>query len=118
MRAATSSARGEVTRFQVRKLPDTGTMKVRRDGSDHGGWRATGPDAIEIDTAVGSHTYEVFTGYRGGGAARGDRPPGSSADISPAGARTARTRVVDIATAIASVGTLSASCPCCAGTLT
>ena len=118
--AATSSARGEATRFSVRNLPNAGAVRVSRDGRDHAGWRATGPDSIEIETTIGSHRYEIFTGYRGSEAARAGRAPRSvAAGPAPvAGVATrARTSPVEIATALATVSAGVASCPCCAGAL-
>ncbi len=73
--AATSSARGEATRFSVRNLPDPAAVRIRRDGVEHAGWRVSGPDSIEIETRVGSHVYEIFAGYRGVAASRS--PAGS-----------------------------------------
>jgi hypothetical protein len=109
--AATAGARGESTRFTVCKLPDPATVRVRRDGSDHGAWRATGPDSITIDTEIGSHAYEIFTGHRG---ARAEPPREQRAPaVAPTSIR-ARTRAVDLAVAIATAGA-AASCPCCAG---
>ena len=48
--AATSSARGEATRFTVRNLPDPAAVRVRRDGAEHAALRVTGPDSVEIET--------------------------------------------------------------------
>jgi hypothetical protein len=111
--AATSSARGGATRFSVRNLPDPAAVRVLRDGGEHGAWRVTGPAAIEIETTIGTHGYEIFTGYRGahvapaGGAAR-EADDGSRAPVR------ARVGVAEIASAVASVGAGLASCPCCA----
>lgn len=118
--AATSSAHGEATCFHVRNLPDPAAVRVSRDGADHGGWRATGPDSIEIETAIGSHRYEILTGYRGSEAARERQisPSAAARSRSVAGAATrARTSPVEIATAVATVGARAAYCPCCAGGL-
>jgi len=113
---ATSSARGQATRFSVRNLPDPGSAHVRRDGAEHAGWRATSASSIEIETTIDTHRYQIYTGYRGSLAAR----PGEEAQSVAVGQRAlaaapARTSVVDLATAVPSVGAAAASCPCCAG---
>lgn len=111
--AATTSARGDATRFRVRNLADPNAVQVRRDGRNHGAWRALDADSIEIESVVGDHRFEIVTGYRGAqplrAGAAGSTPPQRAATgvlLRP------RTRVVDIATAVSSV---SAACPCCAG---
>jgi hypothetical protein len=112
---ATSSARGDATRFSVRQLPDASRVQVRRDGDVYGSWRATGPDSIEIETKVGDHAFEITTGYRGaaavadGGASRAAEPrlAGTTARL--------RTSMRDIVTAVSTVGAGAGSCPCCAG---
>jgi hypothetical protein len=114
--AATSSARGGAIRFSVRKLPDPAAVRVRRDGVQHAGWRVSGPDSIEIETRVGTHVYEILTGYRGSGAARS--PESSSASSGATSTRqgaaiAARTTLGEVAAAVASVGAGAASCPCC-----
>ncbi len=116
--AATSSARGEATRFSVRNLPHPAAVKVRRDGSEHGGWHATGPGSIEIETTIGSHRYEIFTGHRSAAAARSGLGARADAGGGALAARTAvraRAGIAEIAAAVASVGAGAASCPCCAG---
>ena len=115
--AATSSARGDAIRFSVRNLPEPAAVRVRRDGIEHAGWRVSGPDSIEIESRVGTHSFEIFTGYRGSGTSRS--PTGSNASSgatsSPRGAAiSARTTLGEVAAAVASVGAGAASCPCCA----
>jgi len=114
--AATSSARGEAIRFSVRNLPDPAVVHVRRDGIAHAGWSVSGPDSIEVDTQVGSHAYEIFTGYRGPKATGSSEDPDAAIPASSArraGAISARTTLGDVAGAIVSVGAGAASCPCC-----
>lgn len=113
---ATSSARGDATRFSVRQLPDASRVQVRRDGDAYGCWRVTGPDSIEIDTTVAEHGFEIVTGYRGPDAACPDtatRP--AEANLVPAMGTTLRARATatDILTAVSTVG--AGTCPCCVG---
>jgi hypothetical protein len=111
--AASSSARGEATRFCVCNLPDPTRVRVRRDGGEYKAWRTTGADSIEIETTVGSHRYEIFTGYRGSGATFAGERRSVTEGASGSGLR-ARTRPAEIASAIASVRAGAAACPCCA----
>jgi hypothetical protein len=116
--AATSSANGDATRFTVRKLPDPNSVRVRRDDRDHGAWRVTGPDAIEVDTTVGDHAFEIVTGYRGTDAARAGegRVSGAPAPLPAPGATPrARTSMIDIVSAASTIGAGAITCPCCAG---
>ena len=111
--AATSSARGDATRFSVRNLPDARGVQVRRDDQIYQSWRATDSNSIEIETLVGEHRFEIVTGYRGAQPAR----PGKTGSIDASPAATGgsivrpRTTMTDIVTA---VSTVSATCPCCA----
>ena len=110
---ATTSARGDATRFSVCKLPDSGKVSVLRDGRPYGGWRTTASDSIEVETEVGDHGFEIATGYRGPAAGRdGDATaPIETGRISRRVRARARTTAAEIATAVASI---SAACPCCA----
>lgn len=111
--AATRSARGDATRFTICNLPDASRVQVTCDGSRHA-FRATAADAIEIETTVGDHRFEIATGYRGAAASReGEASRLVEAPRATNGSRLQRrTTVADIVTATASV---TASCPCCAG---
>jgi hypothetical protein len=115
--AATSSARGEATRFRVERLPSAAGVRVLRDGAGYDAWRAVAEDAIEIETAIGDHRFEIATGWRGGAGARAAQPAGAGASVRPAGGAGARARTgpIEIATAVASVARAASACPCCAG---
>ncbi|HEV7733520.1 MAG TPA: hypothetical protein VGR62_15240 [Candidatus Binatia bacterium] len=112
--AATTSARGDATRFTVCKLPDASRVNVLRDGRAYGAWRLTDTDAIEIETEIGDHRFEIATGYRGPANGRDGTAAGStvSARVATRSTVRSRTTVAEIVTAAASV---SAACPCCAG---
>ena len=113
---ATTSARGDATRFTVRNLPDASRVAVLRDGRPHGAWRTTAAGSIEIETAVGDHRFEIATGYRGLATARdGDgeaAAPAESGGVATRSSVRRRASMTEIATAAASI---SAACPCCAG---
>ena len=66
--AASSSARGEATRFSVRNLPDPAAVRVRRDGAEHAALAGDGAGRDRDRDDGRPARYEIFTGYRGGGA--------------------------------------------------
>ena len=110
---ATSSARGDATRFCVRNLPDAHGVRVRRDDRAHAAWRALDSHAIEVETAVGDHRFEIATGYRGSQAIRPGAAGAKATSHAPVGAiARARTTVAEILTASS---TVAVGCPCCAG---
>lgn len=111
--AATSSARGDATRFSVRNLPDARGVQVRRDDEIYQSWRATDSNSMQIETDVGDHRFEIVTGYRGAQPARAGKTESSEASSRATGGTIVRsqTTMSDIVTA---VSTVSATCPCCA----
>ena len=113
--AATTSARGEATRFTVCKLPDANGVKVLCDGRTHAGCRVTASDSIEIETEIGEHQFEIATAYRAGATGRDGEAsaPADSRRIATRSTAPAPATWAEIATATASI---SAACPCCAGT--
>jgi hypothetical protein len=109
--AAASGDRGARTQFRVTRLPDAAAVAVTRDGTGYARWRALGPEAIEIETEVASHHFEIRTGYRGrAAAARGAAPQGEASR--PRAARAAL-RAADLAASAATLRA-GAGCPCCA----
>jgi hypothetical protein len=97
----------------VQNLPDPSAAHVRRDGAQHAGWRATSASSIEIETTIDTHRYQIYTGYRGSLA----KPAGEAGGGVVVGSRALaaappRASAIELATAIASVGT-AAACPCC-----
>lgn len=111
--AATSSARGDATRFCVLNLPDARGVQVRRNDEIYQAWRATDSNSIEIETVVGEYRFEIVTGYRGTQHAPPEKTGSSEAGSSARGGAIVRPRttMTDIVTA---VSTVSAACPCCA----
>jgi len=63
--AATPSHAGQDTTMRVVQLPDVDAVRVTCDGEEFTAWRATGPDAIELDLTIGDHAMVVRTGYHG-----------------------------------------------------
>jgi hypothetical protein len=110
---ATSSARGDPTRFSVSNLPDARGVQVRRDDQIYQSWRASDSNSIEIETVVGDHRFEIVTGYRGAQPVRPEKTGSGAASPAASGGTIVRPRttMTDIVTA---VSTISATCPCCA----
>ena len=79
----------------------------------HGAWRVLGPDAIEIETEVGDHSFAIHTGYRADAAtgveeaAAGSRPAAPSRGVERAGLRP-----IELATASIRIAG-GGGCPCC-----
>jgi hypothetical protein len=116
--AGEPSARGAATRFRVEKLPAVDRLTVRRDGESFPRWRAVAPGAIEIESEVGAHAFEVSTT---GPEAALDRARERRAASSPRGAATAAGPLIAPATSTASVRAAARAiqtgagiCPCCA----
>jgi hypothetical protein len=88
---------------------------VTRDGNEYAAWRALGPDVIEVETRIGSHRYEIWTGHLGGAAVRAQPERAGAQDATSARAAAPRepTRPIEIASALAAAG--AGGCPCCAG---
>ncbi len=115
--AATPSARGRATTWRVAQLPDPAAVRVTCDGEDFTRWKATGPDAIEIELEIGDHDLRIFTGYHPG------ERPASAAGEGDAGtrgstARRAKSRTAAVppsALSRPSAATVSAvsACRCC-----
>ena len=116
--AATSSARGQPTRFRIEKLPAPADAIVRCDADPCDRWRVVGEDAIEVETDVDTHSFQIFTGYRGA-AADGRAPRDTPAQQSRAGSTSPPpgTRREPSRRALRAAGRHLAagapSCPCC-----
>jgi hypothetical protein len=109
--AATSSARGDETRFRVCNLPNAHSVHVRRDDEIYQSWRAIDSSSIEVETVVGDHRFEIVTGYRGAQPAGSGKTGSSEPGPSASGGTILRATITDI---VAAVSTVSAGCPCCA----
>lgn len=60
--AGEPARRGEPTAFRVRQLAEPARVQVRRDGARYDRWRITGPGEITVESDLGEHTCEFFTG--------------------------------------------------------
>lgn len=123
---ATRSERGAATKLRVAQLPAPAAALVTRDGDAYARFRTVAPDAIEIETEVADHCFEVHTGVRGPRMPASERtrapgaPPGApvagataeSAAAASAGAR-ASLRPLELAAAGPALRG-GAGCPCCA----
>ncbi|NRA02048.1 MAG: hypothetical protein HRU00_05535, partial [Myxococcales bacterium] len=111
--AATRSAAGSATRFRVSQLPEPGRVSVLRDGAPYQDWRTLEGDAIEIQSQVGTHRFEVYTGYERGLLAA--RRSGPVADVRTGGGPRglAPLRTSELAPALVSLRSTSLGCPCC-----
>ena len=114
--AASQSARGSANRFTVEKLPDSHIVKVRRDGAEYGAWRIVDPTTIEIDTDVGDHTFEIYTGFKNVGARAPSQAISSEAvpNRMTSTITVRRTSLIDLSGAIGAVKSGAVGCPCCA----
>jgi hypothetical protein len=48
----------------VTKLADPRAVRVRCDGADDPRWRVVSEDAIEVDSEIGEHRFEIATRAR------------------------------------------------------
>jgi hypothetical protein len=115
--AATASHRGQPTSFRVENLTSPATVSVRRDGAPYERWRVSADNAIEVDSEIEGHDFDVLTGGKDGkpgpsatvNATRPADPPPSTASLPPsAGVSAAAMRDAGLLL-ISGAGT----CPCC-----
>ncbi|MEE2777497.1 MAG: hypothetical protein VYE73_12145 [Acidobacteriota bacterium] len=121
--AATKSRRGDKTSFRVERVPDPEAVFIRLDGEPYFDWRRNPDGAIEIDTDVGRHSFQVHTGYRDPDARRRSEAARHAGLLSDdRTARTARTASISagggaaagaIQQAAARVAAGGSTCPCC-----
>ena len=114
---ATRSEGGAQTRFRVTQVPDPSVVSVLRDGGAYARWRRLDAAAIEIESDVAAHRFEIFTGYRGPVAVRETPSLATGATVGsglggPNGGP--RLRVAELVSAQAAIGAGGIGCPCCA----
>jgi hypothetical protein len=107
---ASASSAGAATRFQITQLPDTSSVAVFRDGQLFDNWSIVDTDAIEINTRVAVHRYEIFTGYR---SASQKTRTGDEGRRIATGSSKARPQLRVPASAPIILSSLSLGCPCC-----
>jgi hypothetical protein len=108
--AATPSRRGAATSFRITRLPDARKVKIFVDGQPFKRFHRVGPNAIQIDCAIDSHSYRIVTGYRAGVAFTETPPGGPLVAAKKNGAFTSAS--LNGASA-ASFLVSAPSCPCC-----
>ena len=117
--AAESAMRGTATRFRVEKLPATTTIAVRRDGQSYPRWRAVGEGAIEIESEIGAHSFEVAWRDRAAGldsgSERGQHTERTQANVAASPLAVSAAEAADVRAAARLVKTGGGICPCCAG---
>jgi hypothetical protein len=57
--AATAARAGQPTRWRVSQLPNSQSVEVYCDGELFSDWSSVAPDAIEIDSTIGSHRFRI-----------------------------------------------------------
>ena len=111
--AATPGAAGRATDFCITQLPDVSIVSVMRDGATWDNWEKGDADTIRLKSDIGSHRFEIYTGYSGGlqlnQQARSDQRDLTSSTGHPA----ARLRFQDVTSAATLIGPMSSGCPCC-----
>jgi len=119
--AAAPASRGAGTRFRVEKLPATTAIAVRRDGQSYPRWRAVGEGAVEIESEIGAHSFEVAWRDRAAALDRGRAERGERAERSAARSNAANASLTvsaaeasDVRAAARLVKTGGGVCPCCA----
>jgi hypothetical protein len=112
---ATRAERGAATKLRVARLPNPAAASVIRDGDTYARWRTVAPDAIEIETEVADHRFEVHTGVRGRPAPPPDAPRSAARlERSAATAVAPRASLRPIELAAAGVALRAGvGCPCC-----
>ncbi|MCH2461352.1 MAG: twin-arginine translocation signal domain-containing protein [Gemmatimonadetes bacterium] len=63
--AVTSDRREQEPTFRVTNVPDTEEVFVLIDGQPFDRFEVEGPGVIRLDSDIGEHRYQIFTGYRG-----------------------------------------------------
>lgn len=66
--AVTPDRREQETTFRVTNVPDTDGVFALIDGQPFDRFEVEGPGVIRLDSEIGEHRYQIFTGYRGSGA--------------------------------------------------
>jgi len=107
--AATRSEGPAQTRFRVTQLPDSSAVSVHRDGAVYENWTRLGPDSIEIQTDLATHSFRVHTGYHSK-APRKERALEGSGALPSSGPASPR----ELASAPLSLRSVGLGCPCCA----
>jgi len=112
--AASASRQGEATSFTIENLPDASQIVIIRDGEKFGGFSIVDAGQIEIDTTIGDHDFQIFTGvYQS--ADPGVRGGEVSKPSQAASLQGVQKSVITPQAMVASISSsaISTSCPCC-----
>ena len=88
--AAAPDRQGLETSWQVTNLPSPDDVFILCDGEPFSRFSVDGTNRIRIDATIGTHAYQIFTGYRGEGARQAEARrrrqagAGAAAAITPA----------------------------------
>src|SRR5262249_671405 len=61
--AGRRAAAGQLTRFRIANLPNARGLTIVRDGYPFHSWRAVDDSTVEIESVVGTHVFEIRTGW-------------------------------------------------------
>ena len=109
--AATSDRQGQDTSWRVTNLPDSGEVFVICDGQPFDRFETEGPAAIRIDSDIGNHRYQIFTGYRGQGASTREARRKRSSSAASQSIRTVPDSAREVSTSFVPDG--GPICGCC-----
>ncbi len=100
--AITPDVRGRDTAWRVTNVPNTGEVYILIDGQPFDRFEVEGPGTVRLDTDIGEHRYQIFTGYRGSGTRTGQVQ-----NEAPARKGTGATALASVAaaTAVSTTGT-------------
>ena len=62
--AGSQAQAGKPTTFHATTLPDSNKIKILCDGEVYENWKALDDNAIEIETTIGEHYFQIYTGYK------------------------------------------------------
>lgn len=112
--AAASARSGTATTFMVENLPDSAQVVVLCDGHKHEGVTRVDTHSVRIESTIGRHSFQIYTGYHGAPARRGDTSDPAQVDAKGVQV-SAGANLIKPAAVIASINApaVSTACPCC-----
>ncbi len=108
--AATPSHTGRPTSMRITQIPDMTNVRISCDGQDFAAWRGIGPNTIELNLRIGTHSIVVRTGYYGPGTEVTRKEEASLSGVTPANLVTTACSLA--APSLATIAAVS-SCRCC-----
>jgi len=107
-------AAGQSTSWQITNLPNAGEVVVICDGTAIADVQVLNANTIRVQSDIGQHQYQIYTGYFGQEVALSKPAPMTVASSSTA-AVTRRTAEQNIKAAETVMTSKATGCPCCAG---